>query len=223
VHALRESPTRSDRAESFSRLADAALAYERHCFDPVQRNWPDYRNLAADKTEPDFMAAWCHGAPGVAMGRLMTAGREISDETQLEIAIAIDTTLAQPCMGNHSLCHGELGNILIASRAQDMFWREDWRRKINLRLRRVVDDLIRNGPRCGVPNGEYTPGLLTGVAGIGYGLLQLAQPHLVPNVLALEQMPTSRLSFNLPKRSSTLREYPITLPTMPSLVSAPAT
>ena len=31
-----------------------------------------------------------------------------------------------------------------------------------------------------------TPGLLSGLAGIGFGLLRAARPELVPSVLALE-------------------------------------
>jgi type 2 lantibiotic biosynthesis protein LanM len=44
----------------------------------------------------------------------------------------------------------------------------------------------RHGWRCGTPCGVETPGLLTGLAGIGYELLRLAEPGLVPSVLMLE-------------------------------------
>jgi lantibiotic modifying enzyme len=37
----------------------------------------------------------------------------------------------------------------------------------------------------GVPLGVEVPGLMTGLSGIGYGLLRLARPELVPSVLAL--------------------------------------
>ncbi len=40
--------------------------------------------------------------------------------------------------------------------------------------------------RCGTPLAVETPGLLSGLAGIGYELLRLAEPELVPSVLALE-------------------------------------
>ena len=36
-----------------------------------------------------------------------------------------------------------------------------------------------------MPLGVETPGLMTGLAGIGYGLLRLAAPERVPNVLGL--------------------------------------
>ena len=39
---------------------------------------------------------------------------------------------------------------------------------------------------CGTPLGVDSPGLMTGLAGIGYGLLRLAEPARVPSVLTLE-------------------------------------
>jgi lantibiotic modifying enzyme len=37
-----------------------------------------------------------------------------------------------------------------------------------------------------VPLGVETPGLMTGLAGIGYQLLRLAAPDIIPSVLVLE-------------------------------------
>jgi lantibiotic modifying enzyme len=36
-----------------------------------------------------------------------------------------------------------------------------------------------------MPSGVHSPSLMTGVAGIGYGLLRLAAPEAVPSLLAL--------------------------------------
>ncbi|GEK03921.1 lanthionine synthetase [Streptomyces sp. 1-11] len=41
--------------------------------------------------------------------------------------------------------------------------------------------------RCATPDHVPSPGLLTGLSGIGYGLLRLARPEAVPSVLLLEQ------------------------------------
>jgi lantibiotic modifying enzyme len=38
---------------------------------------------------------------------------------------------------------------------------------------------------CGSPTGVETPGLMTGIAGIGYTLLRHAHPRAVPSVLLL--------------------------------------
>ena len=50
----------------------------------------------------------------------------------------------------------------------------------------TLASIRRNGWICGVPSGVETPGLMTGLAGIGYGLLRLAEPRRTPSVLAFE-------------------------------------
>ena len=49
----------------------------------------------------------------------------------------------------------------------------------------ILADIRANGYRCGTPLGVETPGLMTGLAGIGYGLLRVAEPQRVPAVLVL--------------------------------------
>ncbi|HSN89572.1 MAG TPA: lanthionine synthetase LanC family protein, partial [Thermoanaerobaculia bacterium] len=44
---------------------------------------------------------------------------------------------------------------------------------------------LRQGWRCGVPLAVETPGLMTGLAGIGHGLLRLAHPGRIPSLLTL--------------------------------------
>jgi hypothetical protein len=50
----------------------------------------------------------------------------------------------------------------------------------------VLVSIDRDGWRCGNPLGVESPGLMTGLAGIGYGLLRIAEPTLVPSALALQ-------------------------------------
>jgi lantibiotic modifying enzyme len=61
-------------------------------------------------------------------------------------------------------------------------------RRLAVRRPKRID---RHGPLCATPGGVETPGLMLGLAGIGYGLLRLADPDRVPSVLALEA-PRSR-------------------------------
>jgi type 2 lantibiotic biosynthesis protein LanM len=49
----------------------------------------------------------------------------------------------------------------------------------------ILDGGERDGWRCGGPSGIEIPGLMLGLAGIGYGLLRLAEPERVPPVLVL--------------------------------------
>ncbi len=84
--------------------------------------------------------------------------------------------------GDLSLCHGELGITDVLAELGE----PDHRRPVlRTRAGRVVDLLRGLGPVCGVPGGVPTPGLLTGLAGIGHGLLRLAAPDRVPSALLL--------------------------------------
>ncbi len=50
----------------------------------------------------------------------------------------------------------------------------------------VLAHIEQAGWLCGVPLGAETPGLMSGVAGIGYNLLRLAMPTRIPSVLLVE-------------------------------------
>jgi hypothetical protein len=56
----------------------------------------------------------------------------------------------------------------------------------------IVESIARNQVLCGTPMRVATPGLMTGLAGIGYGLLRLAEPRRIPSVLTLEPPPRNR-------------------------------
>jgi hypothetical protein len=54
----------------------------------------------------------------------------------------------------------------------------------------LLGALAATGPRCGTPGQISTPGYLHGLAGIGYGLLRLAEPSMVPSILLFEPLAT---------------------------------
>ncbi len=166
------------------------LAYERSVFCAERRNWPDFRRISArDDGAPAFMTAWCHGAPGVGLGRL--ACRAHLDDGRLddEIASAIRTTLREGFGRDHSLCHGDLGSLellLAAAREHGVAGFED---ELARATSAVVDDVRRRGWVCGAAPGVQPPGLMAGLAGVGYGLLRLARWDAVPSVLTLAPPP----------------------------------
>jgi lantibiotic modifying enzyme len=128
--------------------------------------------------------AWCHGAPGIGLLRadLPAALRTAQDEQALRRAVR--STAAVGSVGNDSICHGDLGNLELFAAATvaglpDAL--EDYRRARAAILHRIE----RRGPLCGTPHGIRTPGLLTGLAGIGHGLLRVAAPDLIAPVLLL--------------------------------------
>jgi type 2 lantibiotic biosynthesis protein LanM len=179
--------TGDDRYRS---TALAALAYERSLFSSAQGNWPDLRRRgrtdhAADDGGPDFMLAWCHGAPGIALARLSSLGHRDDAAIRSEIDAALMTTLAHGFGGNHSLCHGDLGNLEPLLHAAVTLGDGRWQAAAQSVTAAILADIERNGPRCSAPLEVETPGLMSGLAGIGYGLLRAAAPDRVPSVLAL--------------------------------------
>ena len=175
----------------FERAAREAIAYERAVFDPVLQNWPDFRDMSdfqetpQNETKGRMMCAWCHGAPGVGLSRIGMMPYLDDSELISEIRTAVSSTLAKGFGINHSLCHGDLGNIDLLLEAHRLD--KDLVSKTDLdRITAVIHHSIKsNGWLCGVPLAVETPGLLTGLAGIGYQLLRLAEPDRVPSVLML--------------------------------------
>jgi len=165
-----------------------ALRYERSCFDATRMNWPDYRILPGRGHEGDlsWMWAWCHGAPGMGLVRLEALGSVDDPEVAGDLASTLASTVLFGFGTNDSLCHGDLGNLELLVRAQELDCAGEWEDALTAHSARLVARLGEGHWRCGIPGGVETPGLMTGLAGIGYGLLRLAAPERVPSLLALE-------------------------------------
>ena len=96
------------------------------------------------------------------------------------------TTLAQGFGNNHSLCHGDLGNLELLLQASEILDEPQWGAQVSRIAAMIVESIDRHGWLCGIPLGVESPGSMTGIAGIGYELLRLAEPTHVPSVLVLE-------------------------------------
>jgi type 2 lantibiotic biosynthesis protein LanM len=182
--------------------AREAVIYENAQFSTALGTWADLRvrGPADDPRAQKLMSAWCNGSPGILLGRLLSLeaqGKCGPDRARLlhDAANVARVVLAEhsgTSNGNLSLCHGGLGNVEILARAaahpelaavisadecRDWVLRDDivWR---------CGDDF-----RSPLASAAAAPGIMNGLAGIGYGLLRLSAPEIVPSVLALEVMP----------------------------------
>jgi type 2 lantibiotic biosynthesis protein LanM len=168
------------REERFRTAARGGIAYERSLFCAEVGNWRDLR----DPAQVRFPTAWCHGAPGIGLARLAAVSLlEEDDGICAEVATALQTTLATGFGCNHSLCHGDLGNLDLFLCSGEPSWHDTANRLAGA----LLDRARQHGWRCGTPTEIESPGLMTGLAGIGYGLLRLAAPARVPSVLTLER------------------------------------
>ncbi|MFB7469627.1 type 2 lanthipeptide synthetase LanM family protein [Kitasatospora sp. NPDC056184] len=125
--------------------------------------------------------SWCRGRPGIALAvvdsPLALADRQLADWAQRAVR---NTARAAP-LGDHSLCHGESGVLELLGRHGPAAGRTPWVRRAGALLAAVDQD----GARSGTPDHVPHPGLLTGLAGIGHGLLRLGFPDQVPPALLL--------------------------------------
>jgi len=171
----------------YTTAALSAFHYERTTFDPGAQNWPDYRILdAGPVASPLAMWAWCHGAPGIGLARLIALCHVADDDAAADLDAAIRSTVANGFGANDSLCHGDLGNLELLLRAREQSLTGTWERTLASEAARLVDRLGQGKWRCGIPGGVETPGLMMGLAGIGYGLLRLGAGERVPSMLSLD-------------------------------------
>ena len=107
-------------------------------------------------------------------------------EMREEIRAAVRSTLAAGFGFNHSLCHGDLGNLELVREAGRVLGDAELTAEADRLAARILKRIEDEGPRCGASARTEIPGLMTGLAGIGYGLLRAAWPDRVPSVLLLE-------------------------------------
>ncbi|WP_046565334.1 lanthionine synthetase LanC family protein, partial [Micromonospora sp. HK10] len=152
--------------------AARALGYDRSLFRPAESNWADLRRPGR------CAVTWCHGAPGIGLSRLLLRDALGPDDLLAgEITTAVRTTLAAGFGRNHSLCHGDLGNLDLLLAAAPS--------SAGAPAAAVLRDGLAEGWRCANPAMLASPELMTGLSGIGLGLLRLAAPDRVPSVLLL--------------------------------------
>lgn len=176
--------------QRYYQAAIQALEYDRSLYCPCEGNWRDLREGQrpgeVETMDEHFINAWCHGAPGIGLSRLLIQPYYQDEQLQTEIQQAVSKTRAEGFGKNHSLCHGDLGNLEFLNRAADYLGDEELKAHCQQLAAGVMDSIERLGWKCGFPPNTEPLGLMVGLAGIGYGLLKLAEPGRVPSVLGLE-------------------------------------
>ncbi|GAB3645342.1 type 2 lanthipeptide synthetase LanM family protein [Glycomyces tarimensis] len=178
--------------ERYREAIARSLAYENATIDAESGIWKDLRpDNPGGRT---VMNAWCHGAPGIGLGRHMILGidghgidpaRLEADRNRASRILYQAGWDSDPVTGtgNHSICHGDVGNLLMLDAiAVDT----DIRQRLPYLWKAMLTDGATNGWLCGVPHGVETPGLMTGLAGIAWGLARKANPARVSDLLQLE-------------------------------------
>lgn len=180
-------------------IVEEVFRYERQWFDTDVQNWRDFRWLPGRSRQRALSAPcachWCHGAPGIALSRLRAvevraAGYEPND-IRVEAVVALNTTrrMVEAALhsgaSNFSLCHGLTGNAEVLAEGSRVLGQEfsagsELAREVARVGGRVHGSNAAHWP-CG-SGGGTTPGLMCGLAGIGYFYLRVHDPS-IPSVL----------------------------------------
>lgn len=178
--------------------AAAARGYERRWFSAEQASWADLRSDGRGPGDSGYAYPhfWCHGSVGIGAERLRALHLGLADPLARADAVAAlggATRFAERVLagaagpgggydGNASVCHGLSGIVDLLMDAQGVDPDPE-----RLALVRRVTAFMRNDAgqgkggrrwRSGVPNGEPTPGLMLGDAGVGWAMLRTAVPGI---------------------------------------------
>jgi lantibiotic modifying enzyme len=143
---------------------------------------------AVEAVRRDDTPGWCSGAAGRLLAWTCLPGA--AGEVDAEVRALGDG----PAGADLSLCHGEAGIAevltVLSAATRDRSAYLAQRHRAGL----LLDLVGRHAQVCGTPGGVATPGLLSGLAGIGYGLLRLGFAERVPSVLLLQAGPAASTS-----------------------------
>ncbi|MEN9223559.1 MAG: lanthionine synthetase LanC family protein, partial [Thermostichus sp. BF3_bins_97] len=149
-------------------------------------NWFDWQPDPASGQMPPVLTSWCHGAPGIGLGRLGGLESLATPSIRADIERALRTTREYPLEANDTLCCGNFGRLdfllTLAKADQDSELEQLCRQQVTERVQRAKRE---QGYRLfpDLKGSLRNPGFLQGMAGIGYQLLRVADPDTFPSVL----------------------------------------
>ena len=183
-YALARLHAATDGAEPvYLETARAAAAYERAIFSPDLGNWPVVASADDPPREPLFLSTWCHGGPGIALGRVGALGVWDDADVRKDIRDGLRNLVSSGLTMIDHLCCGNMGRIDIAWTAAHALKQGD----LGVVARTAASYVVGQAAQSGgvyrlradeTENQFFEAGFFRGVSGIGYGLLRLARPEL---------------------------------------------
>ncbi|HEX3130140.1 MAG TPA: lanthionine synthetase LanC family protein [Thermoanaerobaculia bacterium] len=179
--ALLQLYGRTGRQELWE-AAQTGLAFERRAYLPEHKNWRDLRFQ-----DGQFMNGWCHGAPGIMLGRLATLDVAEGEEIRAEISSGLETT-GDPSLGSFDhVCCGNMGRADALVYAYHKLREPSLLESAREISRRVLERKEQTTGRFRwMLGGDFDPAFFSGAAGIGYSLLRVAQVEDLPCILIME-------------------------------------
>ncbi|WP_426333858.1 type 2 lanthipeptide synthetase LanM [Paenibacillus silvae] len=167
-------------------VLDTLLQFERSNYDSTRANWMDLRGHVEDRLGSYY---WCHGAPGVLLGR-SELDEPIDEAERLKLLNAmLEHAASNPRL---SLCHGIFGMMeILLSLANNPGWQAS-----SSMIHDAIWGLVNRASVSSQIEGmkdRGLVGLMLGVSGIGWTCLRLANAEL-PSVMTL-QFPAKAVSI----------------------------
>ena len=169
--------------------ACAAIAYENSLFYPATGNWREVTPIYDPSAPPVFWSTWCHGAPGIALGRLGGLSIYQTEQILTDIEVSLQTTYNTNLQSIDTLCCGNLGRAEVFLVAVQKLNSPQWLQTAQELAAMVVRRATQTGQYQllgNFQNSVFSPCFFQGSAGIGYQLLRLAYPEALPSVLLWE-------------------------------------
>jgi lantibiotic modifying enzyme len=132
------------------------------------------------------MVTWCHGAPGIGLARLGCLSIYQTDEILQDVEVALTTTQKYGLWGVDHLCCGNFGRLELLLVASQKLSRPQLLETTQKQAAWVVTQTEKTGAYRlfgNLSNQVFSPSFFQGTAGIGYELLRLAYPEVLPAVL----------------------------------------
>jgi len=179
--------------EEYADAGLRAFGYESRHFDRAEQDWYDLREIPAKRVSAGrhYANAWCNGSTGIGLSRLAAwrlldgSGAEAT-EVAADAERALTATLRNfPRLNNDSLCHGRAGNAELPLRFGEARGEPAFRIEAELH----AHDLWRGIDALETSGGDFFPGLMLGLSGLGMHFLRLADPAATPSVLLLDPPP----------------------------------
>lgn len=176
----------------FREAALDAVRYEDALLDRERGDRRDHESSAVAPHAFDDAGSWCRGAAGLGLARLGALDVCHAPELRVGLERAMARTAAcdlASAVPQDNICCGELGAIELLL-AMGIRWGDPAllrlahaRASTVVRNRRATGHFrLLTSPAARV----YDPALYRGTAGIGYGLLRLCHPEMLPSLLLWE-------------------------------------
>ncbi|MDX7985260.1 type 2 lantipeptide synthetase LanM family protein [Bacillus velezensis] len=168
--------------EKYQIEAQKLLVYENTFYDGSTGNWEESESKKKSERKRVY---WCHGAPGIALSRIMLKDIINSKDIKEDIDVALKTLISEGGIESHCLCHGTMGNVdILLTAAKEL--NEELFMIQALELTKIALDQKKvHGWVHGLDPRAEMDGFMLGRTGIGYCLLRLKNPS-IPSVLALQ-------------------------------------